>query len=44
MDNYAISQHIKYQLETLLLEAILSVLEKITAHIAEMKEEPEDKF
>jgi len=42
MDNHLITRRIQCQLESLLLETILMVLEKITIKIAAMKEE--DKF
>jgi len=44
MDNYWITQRIKDQLETLLLEAILSVLDKITTQVVDMKKSTEEKF
>jgi hypothetical protein len=44
MDNDDLTQQVKDQLETLLLEAILSVLEKIRAQIMTLKNNPEEKF
>ena len=44
MDNYWITQRIKDQLETLFLEAILSVLDKITEQVVDMKKSTEEKF
>jgi hypothetical protein len=39
-----ISKRITYQLEIILLEAILSVLKNITSQIIDGKEEAEEKF
>lgn len=44
MDNDGLTQQVKDHLETLLLEAILSVLEKIRTQIMTMKNTPEEKF
>jgi len=44
MRNDWITKRITYQLEIVLLEAILSVLKNITSQIIAMKEEAEEKF
>ena len=44
MDNHRLANQIKKELETLLLQAILSVLEKITEEVIAMRKEPPEKF
>lgn len=44
MDNHQASQQIKNQLEALVLEAILSVLKKLTQEISEMRKCSDMKF
>ena len=44
MDNHRLTNQIKKELETLLLQAILSVLEKITEEVIAMRKESPEKF